>query len=78
MSVSIERAVAAVEAAELLSASLRDLVTLRERVALAESIRPTARACRRTRHPNRYEQKRNDLYRRGRGRGNSRGVTSVT
>jgi hypothetical protein len=72
MSVSIERAVAAAEAAELLSASLRDLVTLRERVALAESSRPAARACRRTRHPNRYEQKRNHHLFRGRcGRGSN-------
>jgi hypothetical protein len=62
MSVSIERAVAAVEAAELLSASLTDLLTLRERVALAESIRRAARTCRRTRRPNRYEQKRSALY----------------
>lgn len=62
MSVSIERAVAAAEAAELLSASLRDLAILRERVALAESISPAARACRRARHPNRYEQKRSHLY----------------
>lgn len=61
MGLSTERAVAAVEAAKLLSASLTDLLRLRERVALAESIRRAA-ACRRTRHPNRYEQKRNALY----------------
>jgi hypothetical protein len=62
MSVITERAVAAVEAAELLSASLTDLLRLRERVAIAESIRRAARACKRTRYANRYEQKRNASY----------------
>lgn len=62
MSVSIEQAIAAVEAAELLSASMRDLAALRQRVAQAESISPAARARRRTRHPNRYEHKRNHVY----------------
>jgi hypothetical protein len=61
MNVHTERAAALAQAAELLSVSLRELLVLRERVALAEASKLGAQACGLRRNPNRYQHERNNL-----------------
>ena len=65
MSVCIERVALAAEAADRLSASLRELAVLREQVARAEAIKVVARVRGVRRSPTRYEQKRNCRFPRG-------------